>query len=218
MLSNDPKSRLTVQQIKDHPWYKESVIGVDKIKAEFNQRKKMVDAELEKQREAKKQEKLKASHHAQGAYTGVKPFRSLETELESSLQKELEGKVDLEAKRELQNYQSEAGFKAYTEVFTVIDTDFLFKLLCSIAFNSLSNVEVSNTTYKIKGKSVKDDGSCDFVILLRKVNETITCIEFQKRSGNILTFYKVIEEIKEKLPAVEVDDEKKGEKIEAQDN
>jgi len=175
------------------------------------QRKKMVDAELNRQREAKKKQKLMAkmtTHPAQGAFTGIKPFRSLETEMENTLSKELEAKVNFEAKRELQEYQPEAGFKAYTEVFTVMSPEFIFKLLCSACQGNLSDFSVSDDSYKIKGKANKDEGSCALVINLTKVDDTTTCIEFHKRSGNIMTFYKVIDEIKKRLPALECEDEK----------
>jgi len=82
MLSLEPSNRPTIEQIKGHAWYNGPVSDVSTLKSEFLQRKKMVDAELQKQREAKQKQKLMAkmqNHHAQGAFTGIKPFRSLET-------------------------------------------------------------------------------------------------------------------------------------------
>jgi len=176
----------------------------------------MVDAELKRQREAKQKQKLIAkmqTHHAQGAFTGIKPFRSLETEMEDSICKELESKVRFDLKREIQDYQSEGGFKAYTEVFTVMTPEFIFKLLCSICQAGLADFSVSEDTFKIKGKAAKDEGSCNLNIILTKVDDNTTCIEFHKRSGNLMTFYKVIDEIKQKLPSLETGDDKKEEKI-----
>ena len=69
--------------------------------------------------------------------------------MEDALAKELESKVNFDTKRELQEYRPEVGFKAYTEVFTVMSSDFIFKLLCSIAQNNLADFSVSSTSYKV---------------------------------------------------------------------
>jgi serine/threonine protein kinase len=215
MLAVDPNHRLTIDQIKAHPWYNGDLADITALKAEFMQRKKMVDAELARQREAKQKQKLMAkmqTTHAPGAFGGIKPFRSLETEMENSLSKELEAKVNFETKREMQEYQSQAGFKAYTEIFTVMSPDFIFKLLCSSCQGCLTDFSVSEDTYKIKGKAARDEGNCNLNIVLTKVDDNTTCIEFHKRSGNLMTFYKVIDEIKKKLPALEVADDKIEEK------
>jgi serine/threonine protein kinase len=82
MLAADPKNRPTLEQIKSHAWYNGSIADINNLKLEFMQRKKMVDAELAKQREAKKKQKLMAkmqTQPGQNAYTGIKPFRSLAT-------------------------------------------------------------------------------------------------------------------------------------------
>jgi len=220
MLALDPAQRPTIEQIKSHAWFNGTLADINNLKTEFLQRKKLVDAELKKQRDAKKQQKLMAQmqqHHATGAFTGIKPFRSLETEMETSLSKELESKVNLEAKREMVEYRPEAGFKAYTEVFTVMTPEFIFKVLCAACQGTLTDFSVSNDTYKIKGNAAKDDGKCNLNIILSKVDDGTTCIEFHKRSGNIMTFYKVLDEIKKKLPHLEVAEEKTEEKpVEAQ--
>lgn len=218
LLSLDPASRPTIEQIKNHAWYNGAVVDENILKSEFSQRKKLVDAELQRQREAKQKQKLMAkmqTHHAQGAFTGIKPFRSLEVEMENDIAKELENKLDLNAKREIQDYQPATGFKATTEVFTVMSPEFIFKLLCKISKDNLTDFSVSNSQYKIKGKSVKDEGSCNLNIVLTKVDDSTTCIEFHKTNGNLMTFYKVIEEIKARLPSLEVEGEGES-KVEAQ--
>jgi len=210
MLSLEPANRPTLEQIKGHAWYNGPIADVSSLKAEFLQRKKMVDAELQKQREAKQKQKLMAkmqTHHAQGAFTGIKPFRSLETEMEDALAKELESKVNFNTKRELQEYRPELGFKAYTEVFTVLSPDFIFKVICGACLTHVPGFTTSEDTYKIKGKVNTDEGSFGLNILLTKVDETTTCIEFHKTTGNLMVFYKVIDEIKKSLPTVEVGEE-----------
>lgn len=82
MLAAEPAERLTIEKIKAHPWYNGEIKEAGDLKTEFIKRKKLVDAELQAQREIKEKEKQRqkmAAHHAQGAFTGVRPFRSLET-------------------------------------------------------------------------------------------------------------------------------------------
>jgi len=209
MLALDPAQRPTIEQIKGHAWYNGPVVEEQALKTEFMQRKKMVDAELQRQREAKKKQKAAKAqtHNAAGAFGGIKPFRSLETEMEGAINKELEAKVNFEAKRELQDYQPEAGFKAYTEVFTVLSADAVFKLLCSLAQTACTDFNVASDMYKIKGKVVRDDGSCSLNIVLTKVDETTTCVEFHKKSGNVMVFYKIIDDIKKKIPHLQVEED-----------
>lgn len=63
--------------------------------------------------------------------------------------KEFDKKINFETKRELQDYQSEGGFRAYTELFTVMGVDFLFKLLCSLSQSKLADCSVSDNAYKV---------------------------------------------------------------------
>jgi len=125
--------------------------------------------------------------------------------MEDALKKDLENKVDFDAKREIRDHDAKAGFKAFTEVYTVLSPDFIFKLLCSNARTTLNEFTPSKNQYKIKGKHINDDGTCLFNIEITKVDDQTSCIEFQKKSGNIMSFYDIIKEMKKALPTVECD-------------
>lgn len=115
--------------------------------------------------------------------------------MEDALAKELESKINFNTKRELQEYRPELGFKAYTEVFTVLTPEFIFKVLCGACQTAVPGFTVSEDTYKvktnlknillksivqIKGKVNTDDGTCSLNIVLSKVDDSTTCIEFHK--------------------------------------
>ena len=82
MLSLKANERLTLEQIKQHPWYNGPLVDGSALKIEFQQRRKQVDAENKRQRELKKQEKLmvqmQQANFGQTVFTGIRPFRSLE--------------------------------------------------------------------------------------------------------------------------------------------
>lgn len=211
MLAPEAGNRPSVQQIKDHPWYKGQTVDVNTLKVEFLQRKKMVDAELQKQREAKLKQKQMAKaqpNMAIGAYTGIKPFRSGEAELDAQIAKELDAKCNFEAKRELEEYQTEGGFKPQTEVFSVEAATELFKLLCTQCKTKNYEFTTSDSKFKIKAKANLDDGNVAFSIVLTKVDENTTCVEFHKNAGNVMSFYKVIDAIKTHLPVAETEENK----------
>eukprot|EP00330_Aristerostoma_sp_ATCC50986_P010545 CAMPEP_0114596026 /NCGR_PEP_ID=MMETSP0125-20121206/17967_1 /TAXON_ID=485358 ORGANISM="Aristerostoma sp., Strain ATCC 50986" /NCGR_SAMPLE_ID=MMETSP0125 /ASSEMBLY_ACC=CAM_ASM_000245 /LENGTH=566 /DNA_ID=CAMNT_0001798487 /DNA_START=68 /DNA_END=1768 /DNA_ORIENTATION=- len=290
MLALDPAVRLSLAEVKQHAWYNGDIADVEKLQKEFAGRKKLVDEELERQRQAKQKEKLMASmknnnQYGGNAFTGVKPMRSMEKAMEDALKKDLgitfnrgegllhflddvveammlplffwnsmhevwsstlvismlkrqvpsslmclplilywfllgvnsfkamedalkkdlENKVDFDAKREIRDHDAKAGFKAFTEVYTVLSPDFIFKLLCSNARTTLNEFTPSKNQYKIKGKHINDDGTCLFNIEITKVDDQTSCIEFQKKSGNIMSFYDIIKEMKKALPTVECD-------------
>jgi len=216
MFAFNPDDRPSIQDIKGHKWYNGATVDIESIKEEFNKRKQVIEEKLQKQRDAKKEQKLMAklqipTTEAFGAYGGFKPYRSLELGLDSPMKKELESKVDFSVKRHLGKYQSESGHKVFSEIFTVLDPDFIFKLLCTICEKSLVDFSVDSERYKIKGKVIKDEGRCGLNILLTKVDDFTTCIEFHKTSGNMMILYKLIDEIKKKLPIVETEEEVKAE-------
>jgi serine/threonine protein kinase len=212
MLALDPAVRLSLADIKEHAWYNGPIISMEDLKIEFTDRKRKVDDELQRQREAKEKQKLMAkmqtNNFASNAYGGVRPFRSLETEMEDALTKQLD-KVNLDAKREIQTYENIGGFNPYTEIFTVLTPDFVFKYLCAVSQSTFNEFSVSDETYKIKAKGIMDEGTCTLNIVLTKVDDGTSCIEFHKKSGNLMTFFKLVDEVKKKLPILECEGDDK---------
>ena len=47
MLQFNPQQRLTISQIKQHPWYQGQVMTSEEMFMEFSQRKKKVEQELQ---------------------------------------------------------------------------------------------------------------------------------------------------------------------------
>jgi len=200
MFAVDPAKRLSLEQIKESAWYKGPTVDMPTIQAEFKERKKLIDIQLQKAREAKEQEKLRAKGHASGAFTGVRPFRSAEETADESGIEKLLAKLNLNVKRNIVEYQPDAGVKACTELYTGYTPEFLLQVIYLIVQNrnDISQYTVSDTSYKIKCVWKGDKGECHFNIVLSRINDEATCAEFHKTSGNTMEFYQIVKEIKEK--------------------
>lgn len=195
MLAYEPSKRLSLADIKAHPWYQGSTVDVRTIQREFIDRKKKVDEELKRQKEAK--EKQKEQEKIDAAFKGFKPFkgRSLETEMAGEISKtNFKESFFIENPRAIDQYESNGAFKAHTETFLVIQPDVLFKYLVALAQNSLTELHVSKDKYKLKGRYLGDVHRFDIVIEIFKVDEQTSCIQFNRKSGEAVEFYKMIEE------------------------
>jgi serine/threonine protein kinase len=201
MLASNPSDRPTYDDIKAHKWYNGQTVSSDDLKVEFDKRKKLVDAELQKQREAKEKQKEMQSRTTYGgnAYGGIKPMRGAQEDMIAEIEKICDGKVDFSLKRETIEYQSQYS-NPKTEVMTVFPIDFIFKYLAGEAIKKFADVKFSDDTYKIKATGKVDDGTSTFNIILTTVDENTTCVEFHKKEGNITTFHKLVESMKKDFP------------------
>ena len=57
MLQLDPTHRLSISEIKQHPWYQGQTVTLEEINEEFNKRKAAIDAEAESKRQEEEQKK-----------------------------------------------------------------------------------------------------------------------------------------------------------------
>lgn len=215
MFALDPAVRLTLPEIKAHRWYNGPTKSLKDLQLEFSERKLRVDEHVQKQRKAKREQKLLAktqvSNLAGGTFTGIRPFRELKIqtfEADDSIREQIGTKVDFSSKRTMELYQGTIGMKATSEVFSVLSPDMILSFLVLGSQTCLNEFTVSENSYKIKGKVIKEEGTCNLNILITKVDDSTCCIEFHRKGGNVWAFYKVVEEIKDKLPVCEIVEEK----------
>jgi serine/threonine protein kinase len=200
MLALDPSQRLSLAEVKAHPWYNGAIVDMKIIQKEFSDRKKRVDEELRKQKEAKEkqkeQDRLAQQNTYSNAFTGVKPFkgRSLESEMNEQISKaNYKESYYIDSPRVCKQHENNGTFKPHTETILVIQPDILFKYLVNLAQNVFNELTVIKDSYKIKGRYVGDVHRFDVTIELLKVDEQTTCIQFNKKSGEVFEFYKMID-------------------------
>jgi len=131
------------------------------------------------------------------AFTGVRPYkgRDLESEMTETIAKaNFKSEFNLENKRTLKEYDGSGPFKAHTEMFLVIDSDILLKYIVSLAQNTFNSMTVSADSYKIKGKYIGDVNTFECAIELSKKDDQTMCVTFNRKSGEAVEFYKMIDE------------------------
>jgi len=118
MLAFDPAQRLSMEEIKAHPWYDDAnVASLEDVQAEFDQRKQQLDIEAEKKRQEKQAEKQAVDMGARAGYRGAHrgDGEGEESKFEEVQKKELEEYVRIVHKN--------------TEFFSTYDADTLFTVL-----------------------------------------------------------------------------------------
>lgn len=157
MLSYDPAKRMTMEQIKEHPWYKGETLSADALKKEFTQRKEFVDKELEAQRMRKALEKEKQKQKPQHfAYTGVRGFRSAGEFSEMVAVDEVFSE-ELKLKRELKRDEK----PKMQDYLSVCDAEYLLKALLKNLLilkekKEIYDIKLSPKEYKVS--FIENDG------------------------------------------------------------
>ena len=79
MLAFDPTQRLSLSEIKAHPWFNGTVTSNEEIFKMFYQRKQRVDIETEIQKKRKTlKKKIQEENYSNLLYTGMTGFRDLD--------------------------------------------------------------------------------------------------------------------------------------------
>lgn len=151
MLAYDPAVRLTIAEIKAHPWYNGLTTPAIEIKEDFSTRKAKVDERLLKEKQRKEEIKKMAQQPQNnkvpmGIFKGIRPFRSAEN---LNIQEKLGSKIDFDAKRTLQEHQKRTGFKPFSEMYSVLNPDELFKILCYACESTLNEYTAAENQYKV---------------------------------------------------------------------
>lgn len=153
MLEFDSLKRPTIEQIRQHAWFKGDILTMDQLKKEFNKRKDVVEKELETQRmkKALEREKQKQKEKAQNfAYTGIKGFRSIGADSEFASVEEA-FKEELKLKRTLKKDEK----PKVQDFVSVCDADYLLKavlknLLILKENKEIVDVKLSGDGYKVE--------------------------------------------------------------------
>lgn len=211
MLALDPSLRLSISEIKAHPWYNGQVANQDAILKEFSEFKRLIDIDLEKQRKEKaaqkEKDKIKPENNmtiAPNSMKGIKPHRDIDLDKMLDGNQKLLDQIKLDIKREVKQYIDEKSFKPATNAWCVYNHELVFKWLANVSSVVFNEFEFSETTFKVSGKKNLEEGRVSKLsVEIYKVDDETSFIEFKKLSGDLMSFYEVVEEIKSKIPVPE---------------
>jgi len=219
MLAPLAEDRLTIEQVKQHPWFNGPTISMEDLKKEFSCRKKKVDMELEKIRQIRKSSKENIitqvegqvqdcdceyqENEEKGTSNNLDNTRSL---VEIELEQRIDSKVDLKQERIAREYKnSEDGYRPLTEMFCVATVKEAFLYVCLASQAVFNEFYAYDGEYKIKGKLLKDLGNCNMNILISKVDADTCCIEFHRNKGNSWIFSQAVKDLKEKITSLQLE-------------
>jgi len=144
MLSFDPSHRLSMEDVKAHPWFEGEISTLDDIQQEFATRKAAIDDENEKKRLQKEQERAArggATAVGHRAYRGAHRGEGDEGEEEKKYETEV-------SKRNIDDYVRIVHKN--TEFFSLFDAETLLGALTQYAAESGFTIDVAKDKYKAK--------------------------------------------------------------------
>lgn len=210
MFECDPAKRLSMAEIKKHPWYLGKCETLENVFKEFTQRNSIVVKELEKERirkEIEKQKKMEEEKQlGSKIYTGIKGFRSVSEVYKDDFKNLLIEYPNLNLERKV--YNREKGIEKKNDLLSIMDADYYFKLILKILKEykpeqenqmKINDILISDKKYKIKVIALGDISNIEFDIKISKVDEETCCAEFTRRSGSSLNYFNIIQEIKKKV-------------------
>jgi len=192
MLALNPAERVSLAEIKDHPWYKGPIQEQKTVKQGFLEAKRREEEILNRQRA--NGTRPPSDDIDEG---DIKLYRShmdeeLTEDMLMAIDSELEQKYSMDNPRAASQYEKNAPYQPLTEMFVVIKIDALFRYVVRTVDKILMDVRVSKDEFKIEGRYVGDEQRFELTIEILKVDEEMNCIRFQRKSGEAFAFYEMV--------------------------
>ena len=188
MLQLDPVHRLSISEVKNHPWVANpDVPSYEEVTKEFQKRKAILDEEARIQAIQKQQ--LNHVNPLKQKYKDIDINRSTDLFQEQS--------VNLEKKR----LECISGLASNNVLFSDQNPAILYQALLNVLEKEGMTVEeTSKDLYKINIECYGADGNkltlgCSFL----KTENDLTCIEFKKKLGDKVEFYEQYKKIRKAL-------------------
>lgn len=188
MLQFDPAHRLSMAEVKAHPWFNGPVATIEQIHHEFDSRKKLIDRENEAKRAAKEDQKQKA---ATGGFVGGRRVYKKGAVNRSHGQEGEEQKYGLEeCTRTIDEYIPIVAKN--TEFFTTEKPEVVLEEMLAYFEEKCFKAQVVKDKYKIKLEILSEEISpLNLTINILKAGSDKYCVDFQKTFGDKLDFYKI---------------------------
>lgn len=187
MTRLNPAQRLSMADVLAHPWMKGPKASKNEVRAEFVNRKKLVDEESQKDREDKRAQRAERAGNR-------KVTRGEGKDEEDADENEEAAWADFEME------DFEPTMQKNTQFFTTSKPAPVFADILALARAAKAEPVVSGDKWKCKF-TLKDEkaGPIQMSVSLLKVDDTTTCVEFSRKNGNQLAYFETFKGIKDQL-------------------
>lgn len=210
MLAFDPTQRLSIAEIKAHPWYKGEVPTKEQIKEEFLARKAKVDEEVnKKKKEIEERTAMAQRNQAQVnvAFNGVQArFRDVTIKREGAEdiildEKGIKQLDSIKLERKPPVYE-EFGSKRMTNLYSAFTPEQLLKSMVIFANKMCKNVELDVDKYRITTTHPGKDSNITVEMSIF-VNDFASVLQFTKKEGCHFEYLEFIDKFKKEIEKLE---------------
>ena len=203
MLQFDPAHRLTMADVKAHPWLKGPMPSLEEIQHEFHTRHQTIEAENEAKRIQKEQERAAQLAAASG---GRRQYRTVGVHRGDAEEGVEEAKHELLEVRKIDPYFE--GVKKNTQFFSTVNPDELLGEIAGVFRDLGHNVEIDSKKYKLKAvlkaeesddeeeedgqekQPAEEEQQVELSVKILKVGDADKyCVEFNRTAGDQLQFF-----------------------------
>ena len=206
LLAVDATHRPSIAEIRNMAWFKGAVASKEEVFAEMSKRKALVDKANEEERlkrQLERQQKMEEEANNKKEPRTEKMINQppIGKRAHRGLDQESIVKLKLDKSRELFECTAEEKSFGNNNLDFVTDSNPMevFSSLYELLSGKCNEVVLDEDLFKIKAKVLGDLDTLEIVVKLWKVTENSISVEFCKREGPSLSFYKIAKEIKENI-------------------
>lgn len=210
MLAFDPTQRLSIAEIKAHPWYKAETPTHEDVVAEFTERKAKVDQENDKKKKEIEAKKAQVKNQPQNvAFTGVPgKFRDIMLTTDNG-QTVLQGN-DLKIAEQMKSFALErtaptyipTGTKCFTNHYSSLKPAVLLKTLALCCNKMFKTAEMITKDFKVITVVQGKDESVT-VEMRVFMDGDISMVEFCRKDGSVFEYQDALDKLRKELEDLE---------------
>lgn len=197
MLALEPSQRLTIQAIKQHPWYNGPMSTAQEIGAELKSRRlRIVEAA-----ERAKEQRMKMSGNRPGiVYQSGKFFRGDTSDLGDMSLSFSVPPEDLVARPLPSDFSI---VNKYTQLLTGLHPQEIMTIISHCLSNAEAECEISNENYEVTARVVTETDSVSFKVSIYEARDSLSVVAFSLLKGNHFELMSIFRSVAERIEEVQ---------------
>jgi len=191
LLCVDPKERMSLEQIQQHPWYKESIYTDLECAAELTRRK--VEVDKAKKEQQLQDQKKQSAHRAIGGDPDELPMTDPTMESGKVLESVVDGTVG-EWGTSPPEYNPAAHVKTNTEFVTEEGARAVMTRIAQVVKTLQGKVRVDRASYTITCEVNTQLGIIQFKVEMMDKGKGLTLASVRRLNGNPLNYQKLYDD------------------------